>query len=236
MVLSIQPLLRSTSLSRYQRPQFVDTARQAIESEMAAKARSAREASRGLQDAQSLVRIGEGGLEAQSQIASRIRELAIQGANGGLSQEARDAIAGELGALQSEFERIGSTTTFGTNNLNDGGTLGVVADESGTRLDAVLPAMGPTTSSLAGIDSVAASAAISSASAALSATLSARAQFGAFDNQYSTAQSNLAQSMENHTQALARINAARADRESESPLARLRAELRARLNAQLANQ
>jgi len=236
MVLRIQPLLRSSSLNRYQRPQFVDTARQAIEAEMAAKASSAREVSRGLQDAQALVRIGEGGLEIQSQIASRIQELAIQGANAGLSPEARDAIAGELGTLQSEFERIGSTTTFGTNNLQDGGQLNTAASESGTFIEQTLPATGPAAAGLAGIESIPATAAITNASSALSATLSARAQLGAFDNQYSTAQSNLAQSMENHTQALARLNTAQSEAGIESPLARLRAELRARLNADLARQ
>ena len=42
------------------KPRFVDTARQAIEAEMSTKVRSMREAQRGVADAQSLMRIGEG--------------------------------------------------------------------------------------------------------------------------------------------------------------------------------
>ena len=235
MPLRIQSIPRFAPIIGHRRPQFVDTARQAIETEMAAKASSAREAARGMQDAQAMVRIGEGGLEMQTQLASRIQELAIQGANAGLSQGARDAIAGELGALQSEFERIGATTPIGTNNLQDGGALEVVADDSGSAIQQTLPTMGPTATSLSGIENAAPAAAISFASSALSATVSARAQLGAYDNQYTAAQSNLAQSMENHTQALARLNATRSDRESDSSLAQLRARIRERLQASINN-
>lgn len=228
MAIRIQPLYRP-QMAHHTRPKFVDTARQAIEAEMASKANSAQEAARGLQDAQALLRIGEGGIDTQTQIASRIRELAIQGNNAGIPQEARDAIAGELGALQAEFARVGAVTSFGTNTVADGGSLSVVADSSGTRIDQTLPNLGPTASSLAGVESMPPAAAISFASSALSATLSARAQLGAYDNQYSTATSNLLQSMEHHTQALARLNAMNSERQEQSPLERLREELRNRL-------
>ena len=56
---------------------------------MSTKVRSMKEAQRGVADAQSLMRIGEGSLNSQSQIATRIQELAIQGANAGLTPEAR---------------------------------------------------------------------------------------------------------------------------------------------------
>ena len=230
-MLRINSLSRSAATHTYQRPRFVDTARQAIETEMAAKASSAREAARGVQDAQAILRIGDGGLEMQSQIASRIQELAIQGANAGIPQEARDAIAGELGALQAEFARIGGTTPMGNSNLADGGSLEVVASDSGSLIEQSLPTMGPTALSLSNVDTAPPAAVISFASSALASTLSARAQLGAFDNQFSRASSNLAQSLENHTQSLARLNATNSDKEPENPLARLRAEIRARLQA-----
>ena len=235
MVLRINALSRSAAALAYQQPRFVDTARQAIEAERLAKASSAREASRGVQDAQAMLRIGDGSLEIQSQLASRIQELAIQGANAGIPQEARDAISGELGALQAEFARIGSTSTMGATTLENGGQLSVIASDSGSLIEQTLPSMGPTASSLSGVDSAPSATAISLASSALSSTLSARAQLGAFDNQFSRARSNLAQSMENHTQALARLNATNPDKDTESPLAQLRAELRARLQTRQAS-
>ena len=98
MRLRLEP---TTHLARkwVRKPRFVDTARQAIEAEMSTKVRSMKEAQRGVADTQSLMRIGEGSLNAQSQIATRIQELAIQGANAGLTPEARAAISGEMSAL-----------------------------------------------------------------------------------------------------------------------------------------
>ena len=217
------------------KPRFVDTARQAIEAEMSTKVRSMKEAQRGVADAQSLMRIGEGSLNSQSQIATRIQELAIQGANAGLTPEARAAIAGEMGALQQEFERIGNTTSIGSTTLADGGNLDVLADDTGTTIAQTLPGTGPTAANLAGVDTAPPAAAISFASSALSATLSARAQLGTYDNIYARADANLAQSMENHVQALTRMNAAAKDQQSDSPLARLRAEIRARLSENSGN-
>ena len=229
MRLRLEP---ATHLSQrwVRKPRFVDTARQAIEAEMSTKVRSMKEAQRGVADAQSLMRIGEGSLNPQSQIATRIQELAIQGANAGLTPEARAAIAGEMGALQKEFERIGNTTSIGSTTLADGGTLDVLADDTGSVIEQVLPPTGPTAANLSGVDTAPPAAAISFASSALSATLSARAQLGTYDTVYARAEANLAQSMENHVQALTRMNAAAKDQQPDSPLARLRAEIRARLS------
>ena len=202
---------------------------------MSTKVRSMKEAQRGVADTQSLMRIGEGSLNAQSQIATRIQELAIQGANAGLTPEARAAISGEMGALQKEFERIGNVTSIGSNTLADGGTLDVIADDTGSVIAQALPPMGPTAANLSGVDTAPPAAAISFASSALSSTLSARAQLGTYDNVYVRAESNLAQSMENHVQALSRMNAATKDQQPDSLLARLRAEIRARLNEKLAS-
>ena len=154
----------------------------------------------------------------QSQIATRIQELAIQGANAGLTPEARAAISGEMGALQKEFERIGNATSIGSNTLADGGALDVIADDTGSVIAQELPPMGPTAANLSGVDTAPPAAAISFASSALSSTLSARAQLGTYDNIYARAESNLAQSMENHVQALSRMNAAAKDQQPDSPL------------------
>ena len=124
-----------------------------------------KEAQRGVADAQSLMRIGEGSLNPQSQIATRIQELAIQGANAGLTPEARAAIAGEMGALQQEFERIGNTASIGSTSLADGGNLDVLADDSGSVIAQTLPPTGPTAANLAGVDTVPPAAAISFAAA-----------------------------------------------------------------------
>ncbi|MBA6295520.1 flagellin, partial [Colwellia sp. MB02u-9] len=53
-------------------------------------------------------------------ILQRMRELALQSSNGSNSQDDRDAMQKEVGALQTELTRIAETTSFGGQNLLDG--------------------------------------------------------------------------------------------------------------------
>ena len=152
-MLRINSLSRSAATHTYQRPRFVDTARQAIETEMAAKAKLC---SRGSFTRRS----GCAGnttdwrwriRDAKSNRLSYPRAR-YPGSECRYPQEARDAIAGELGALQAEFARIGGTTPMGNSNLADGGSLEVVASDSGSLIEQSLPTMGPTALSLSNVD------------------------------------------------------------------------------------
>ena len=80
---------------------------------------------RNAQDGISVVQTAEGALTEVHSILQRMRDLGVQASNAG-SQDltARQAAQTELAQLNSELDRIGSTTSFGASKLLDG-TFGV---------------------------------------------------------------------------------------------------------------
>ncbi|MFT6918673.1 MAG: flagellin [Cognaticolwellia sp.] len=77
-------------------------------------------AQRNANDGISMAQTAEGAMSASTDILQRMRELALQSANGSNSSEDRGAIQKEVGALQSELTRIADTTSFGGQKLLDG--------------------------------------------------------------------------------------------------------------------
>jgi flagellin len=67
-----------------------------------------------------MAQTAEGAMQASTDILQRMRELALQSANGSNSSEDRDALQKEVVALQSELTRISDTTSFGGQKLLDG--------------------------------------------------------------------------------------------------------------------
>jgi flagellin len=90
-------------------------------------------ATRNAQDGVSVVQTAEGALTETHSILQRMRELAVQAASTGSSdQPSRDAAQTEIVQLKSELDRIAATTQFGQQVLLDG-TYGVTqASHSGT--------------------------------------------------------------------------------------------------------
>jgi flagellin len=75
-------------------------------------------AGRNAQDGVNVVQIADGALNESGSILQRMRDLAVQAANGGSQdQSAQDAAQVEFGQLQSELDRIASTTSFGGQKL-----------------------------------------------------------------------------------------------------------------------
>ena len=109
-----------------------DAAGLAISEKMRTQIRGLNQASRNTQDGISLIQVTEGALGQVQGIMQRIRELAVQGANGTNDQLDRDAIALEVFELASEIRQIGDSTQF--NGLNVLQTGNVAND--GTDLDA----------------------------------------------------------------------------------------------------
>jgi flagellin len=70
------------------------------------------QAQQNTQDAVSLVQTAQGALNDVEQMLQRIRELAVQFANGTNSESDKKAIEAESGQLEKEIERVGETTTF----------------------------------------------------------------------------------------------------------------------------
>ncbi|ALO34268.1 hypothetical protein CMT41_05640 [Colwellia sp. MT41] len=77
-------------------------------------------AQRNANDGISMAQTAEGAMQASTDILQRMRELALQAANGSNSAEDRGAMQKEVAALQEELTRIAETTSFGGQKLLDG--------------------------------------------------------------------------------------------------------------------
>ncbi|MCL2035421.1 MAG: flagellin [Oscillospiraceae bacterium] len=104
-----------------------DAAGLAISEKMRGQIRGLAQATQNAQNGISLIQTAEGGLNETHAILQRMRELAVQSANGTYKDEVdRENIAKEVTALKSEIDRIASSTHYnGIHLLN--GTMGGVS-------------------------------------------------------------------------------------------------------------
>jgi flagellin len=77
-------------------------------------------AQRNANDGISMAQTAEGALQASTDILQRMRDLALQSANGSNSEADRSALQKEVSALQTELTRISDTTKFGDQTLLNG--------------------------------------------------------------------------------------------------------------------
>lgn len=99
-----------------------DAAGLAISENMKAQIRSAVQARRNANDGISLVQTAEGSLTEISNIATRIRELAVQSASDTVGDRERVFINQEVEQLKSEIDRIANTASWNSTKLLDGST------------------------------------------------------------------------------------------------------------------
>lgn len=109
-----------------------DAAGLAISEKMRAQIRGLDQATANANDAISLVQTAEGGLQETHSILQRMRELAVQSANGTYQDTVdREALNKEMTALKSEIDRISTSTNFNGINLLDGSLGGTEATGAG---------------------------------------------------------------------------------------------------------
>lgn len=101
-----------------------DAAGLSISEKMRSQIRGLNQASTNAQDGISLIQTAEGALNEQHSILQRMRELAVQAANGTETDDDREAVQNEIEQLQSELTRISDTTEFNTMKLLDGSQSG----------------------------------------------------------------------------------------------------------------
>jgi flagellin len=89
------------------------------------------QAVRNANDGISLIQTAEGALDETTNILQRMRELAIQSANGIYSDTDRATLDAEVQQLKSELDRIADTTSFNGQKILDG-SLGSVALQVGS--------------------------------------------------------------------------------------------------------
>ncbi|HCH20867.1 MAG TPA: flagellin [Cellvibrionales bacterium] len=115
----------NTSLNRLSSGKRINSARDdaaglAISNTFTSQIRGLNQAIRNANDGISLSQVAEGALQESTNILQRIRELAIQSANGTNTGTERAALQQEVSQLQQELNRIAETTSFGNRLLLDG--------------------------------------------------------------------------------------------------------------------
>lgn len=183
-----------------------DAAGLGISERMRARVRSIAQASRNATDGISMVQTGEGGLNEINSLLNRMRQLAVQSANGTAGGSDRDTMDEEFQQLVVEIDRISQATKFNANNLLDG-SLGTITLQIGENTVAGVDTMdisltSARTSALT-IDSLDIGSggdtnqAITNIDAAIDAVTQLRGLLGAYQNRLESTVNNLAVSVEN---------------------------------------
>lgn len=187
-----------------------DAAGQAIANRFTSNVRGLTQAARNANDGISLAQTTEGALNEINNNLQRIRELAVQAANGTNSEEDRTSIQEEVTARLAEIDRVAAQTDFnGTKVLTSAQTLNIqVGVDSGQTIGISL--QGAAASDL-NIDSIDLSS-VSGASSALSVLTSAiatvdsqRSGLGAIQNRLTSTITNINNTVNNLSAARSRI-------------------------------
>ena len=191
-----------------------DAAGLAIAERMNTQVRGMNVAMRNANDGISLAQTAEGGLNEVGNMLQRMRELAVQSANGTNSASDRDNLDAEYQALGEEITRLSETTQF-----NGVFVIGANADtfqfqvgaNAGETLDIVTADItaggvaGAIAAGVAGADATNANAAITALDTAIDAVTTDRATYGAAQSRFESAINNLQIGIENQSAARGRI-------------------------------
>ena len=101
-----------------------DAAGLAIATRLNAQIRSVNQAMRNANDGVAMLQTAEGAMSEISNIITRIKELAVQSANGSNSSSDRSSLNDEASSLITEVTRIATQTKFGSTALLDGSFTG----------------------------------------------------------------------------------------------------------------
>ena len=193
-----------------------DAAGQAISTRLTAEVQGLAMASRNASDGQSLIDTADGALAESHNLLLRMRELAVQSANGTMATSDRAALDAEVGQLVSEVERIAQNTTWAGNNLLEGNSFTFqvgTANSTASKItigvdDARAIALGLATDdgtvnngdfdatevrAVGVANQAAAQSAIDTIDTAIGKVSAARAELGAYSNRLSSTMANLDQ-------------------------------------------
>jgi flagellin len=192
-----------------------DAAGLAIAERMNAQVRGMNVAARNANDGISLSQTAEGALGKVGDAMQRMRELAIQSANGTNNAQDRDNLQSEFQQLNDEVARIVAGTKFNGTVLFDGTTptftfqVGAGTDATDTisinSVDLTATVASLTALNISGVDSTGAVAAITALDTTIMDTTTARATFGAAQNRFDSVIGSLQVFAENLSAARGRI-------------------------------
>lgn len=192
-----------------------DAAGLAISEKLRSQVRSLGQAQRNANDGISMLQTAEGALNEASDMLIRMRELAVQAANGTLGSSERSSLNDEFSALRSEIDRIANVTEFNGTSLIDGSlstgvTFQVGAENSSNdQITVSVLASDPgtlgVTSSVSVSTVTGARNAMSLLDSAISSVTTRRGDIGAAQNRLYSTINNLASTQENLSAANSRI-------------------------------
>ena len=186
-----------------------DAAGLGISERMRSQVRSLAVAGRNAQDGVSLTQTAEGAMQEVSNNLNRMRELAIQGANGTLTTADRATLDVEYQELIAEIDRIASQTSFnGVALLNSTNTTGIqVGAAAGDTITITFSDVTAATLGLTGDVTSAANATteLTTVDAAITAVSNARGSFGSVQNRMQSSIASIANARENLAAAESRI-------------------------------
>ena len=187
-----------------------DAAGLGISENMRARIRSFAVAERNTNNAISMTNTAEGGLNQISGILIRMREIAVQSANGDLTSTDRSYLDTEFQLLKSEITRLAETTQFNSLELLSGTntTFTFQVGINTTSFDTInvtfggvsLTALGVSASAVSGSDRTASVTAINAIDTAITNVSTTRSNFGASTNRLMRAVAN-AQTMRTNLSA-----------------------------------
>jgi flagellin len=185
--------------------------------------RTLRQASKNLNDGISLINVAESGLNEQSGILIRLREI-LTVAGGAIGQNERDTLQLEINTLRDEFNRIANSTEFNGQKLLDGSLAASIATDQHVVITVGLDSsassqidinsavnLSSTATAALGLDAVSATSfddaadSLSIVEAALDTISGFRASIGATQNRFTRALNTLNVSIENLTAAFSVI-------------------------------
>lgn len=177
-----------------------DSAGLAISEKMRGQIRGLDQAQRNAQDGISLIQTAEGALNEVSDMLVRMKELAVQKANGTYQTADQSNIELELDALTKEVSNIVANTKFNGKTVLDGTTTAdiVISDDATTKLTIAAASL----TSTKALDSVATVASIEDA---ITEVNTQRATYGASQNRLEHTVNNLGTTTENLQAAESRI-------------------------------
>jgi len=193
-----------------------DAAGLAIAERMNGQVRGMNVAIRNANDGISLAQTAEGSLGKIGDALQRMRELAVQSANGTNNEDDRDNLQAEFQQLNDEVARIVDASKFNGTALLDGTTatftfqVGAGTAAGVDTIDVTAVDMSGTVTAVAaldisGTDATGASSAMDALDTAISAVTTGRAEFGAVQNRFDSVIANLRVSSENLAAARGRI-------------------------------
>lgn len=189
-----------------------DAAGMAIADRMNTQVRGMNVAIRNSNDAISLAQVAEAGLANITDMAQRMRELAVQSANATNTSADRENLDAEFKQLSAEIKRVVESTRFNGQTVLGEGASTMKFQVGAETVDIIEVEMSDLTDtvsldgqSLGGTDAASAHAAMDAIDELLKEVNSKRAELGAIQNRFQSVVSTLSVAVENQAAARGRI-------------------------------